>query len=58
MLDEESKGRVRSICNQIAREKNPERFSTLVQELNQIFDSADLDGTEKRDSDKVSRTGK
>jgi hypothetical protein len=58
MLDEESKGRVRSICNQIARGKNPERFSTLVQELNQIFDSVDLDGTEKRDSDKVSRTGK
>lgn len=46
MLDEESKGRIRSLCDQIANEKDPEQFSKLVQQLNEIFDSTQLGGDE------------
>ena len=57
MLDEESKQRVRELCDQIAKEQNPERFAKLVQQLNEAFDSADLPGAEKRDNEK-STSGK
>lgn len=55
MLDEQSKGRIRSLCNEIAKEKNPQRFSELLREMNLVFDSAELQETEKRDGNKGPR---
>ena len=52
MLDEGSKGRVRELCDRIAKEPNPERFAKLVQELNEIFDSANLSQGQDRVAEK------
>lgn len=43
MLDEASKQRIKFLCNLIANESDPDRFSRLVKELNQVFDSSESD---------------
>ncbi len=41
MLDETSKRRIKELCNAIANESDHDRFSQLVGELNQVFDTAE-----------------
>ncbi len=40
MLDEESKLRVKDLCNRIAQEQDQMQFSILIAELNQLLDSS------------------
>jgi len=41
MLDEESKRRVKELCNRIANEQDHKQFSVLIAELNQLLDPND-----------------
>ena len=41
MLDEASKRQIKHLCNLIANESDRDRFSQLVKELNQVFESAE-----------------
>lgn len=54
MLTEESKGRIRTLCNEIAKETSPERFAELLRQLNYVFDSEGLAAGDKRDGNKPS----
>jgi hypothetical protein len=38
MLDEQSKQRVKQLCDLIAKEQDHHRFSRLVEELNRLLD--------------------
>lgn len=38
MLDEQSKLRVKELCNRIANEQDQHEFSKLISELNQLLD--------------------
>ena len=40
LLDELAKQRVKELCDLIAKEQNPSRFSTLLMELNELLDGA------------------
>lgn len=40
MLDEESKQRVKELCDQIAKERDHNRFSLLISELNRILEAS------------------
>ena len=44
MLDDESKKRVKDLCDQIAKEQDRNRFSVLVAELNRILETAENRG--------------
>lgn len=41
MLDEASKQRVKELCDSIAKEQDPHRFSSLLVQLNQVLDGLD-----------------
>lgn len=41
MLDEASKIKVKHLCDQIAKEQDRDRFSSLVAELNKILEAAE-----------------
>jgi hypothetical protein len=41
VLDEASRGKVKHLCDQIAKEQDRDRFSVLVAELNRILEAAD-----------------
>ena len=38
MLDENSKQRVKELCDQIAKEQDRDRFSLLISELNHLLE--------------------
>jgi len=40
VLDEDSKQRVKELCDQIAKEQDRNRFSLLISELNHILESS------------------
>jgi Asp-tRNA(Asn)/Glu-tRNA(Gln) amidotransferase C subunit len=41
VLDEASKRQIKHLCNLIANESDRDRFSQLIKELNQVFESAE-----------------
>lgn len=40
MLDDQSKERVKQLCDQIAKEQDRNRFSLLISELNQLLEKS------------------
>jgi hypothetical protein len=46
-LDESSKGRLKQLCDKIAKEQDTGHFSALVDELNMLLES--LDDSSKKD---------
>ena len=52
MIDEESKLRVKELCDQIAKEQDRNRFSQLIAELNRILETSGA-----RQGDNGSRPG-
>jgi hypothetical protein len=41
MLDEQTKRQVKELCDRIAHEQDPKRFTTLIAELNRLLDGTD-----------------
>ena len=50
MLDEASKQRVKSLCDQIAKEEDRDGFSKLISELNELLESADARTADRKSS--------
>lgn len=44
VLDDASKQRVKDLCDLIAKEQDPTRFSVLIHELNQLLDGLHTGG--------------
>lgn len=57
MLDEDSKQRVKQLCDQIAKEQDRNRFSLLISELNHILESSGVVGNGKGSHDGAGRDG-
>jgi hypothetical protein len=55
VLDEASKRQIKHLCNLIANESDGDRFSQLVKELNQVFESAEprSEGADNREPSPV-----
>lgn len=43
MLDEQSKQKVKELCDRIAKEQDHKQFSILISELNQLLERSDGD---------------
>ena len=41
MLDEQTKRQVKELCDRIAHEQDPKRFTTLIAELNRLLGGTD-----------------
>lgn len=42
MLDEQSKQKVKDLCDRIAKERDQKQFSILIKQLNDLLDGSDL----------------
>ena len=42
MLDDESKQKVKDLCDRIAKEQDQRQFSILITQLNDLLDGSDL----------------
>ncbi len=58
MLNEASKQRIKHLCNLIANESDRDRFTQLVTELNQVFDSAESSLAKHDDQEPLSAVTK